>query len=187
VRVNQVGYPRAADKRAYPMAGASAAGSPYTVIDGRGRTVASGRVGPDLGGWSRRFPHVYPIDLTRIRRPGTFRLAVAGPAPGAAMVTIRTGVYPHCMQYPVANIAGSLDGRAPVLAGAAVEGPNSEATTGRLPHMRACPAGGGDQFARFNSAAVYRDNVESYSTVEPAIDLAATSPLAFALAAAGRF
>jgi endoglucanase len=603
VRVNQVGYLRAADKRAYLMAGVSAAGAPYTVIDGRGRTVASGRVGPDLGGWSRRFPHVYPIDFTRIRRPGTFRLAVAGPAPGAAMVTIRTGtslyagpirnaltfyrvqrdgadivrsrlrtapshlndadamtyrtpkvdgdgafkgdlaplgvridaaggwwdagdylkfvhataytdavllmgvrdlpdqmgaragradfaaearfgarwllkmwddrtrtlyyqvgigngndstvsdhdiwrlpqaddtygghdpayryirhrpvfragppgspvspnlagrdaaalalcyqdfrtsdpamarrclvsaehlfdladtapkhlttaipfdfypetewrddlelgaaelaralelpgaphgiphrdprrylrlaarwahayikgpndaadtlnlydmsalahadliramrgrdrglavtraglladlrrqlavgiaqgktdpfgfgygwaqydttthgtglavtaslydqlagthryaalgirwlgnvlganawgssfivgdgrVYPHCMQHQVANIAGSLDGRAPVLAGAAVEGPNSEATTGRLPHMRACPAGGGDRFARFNSAAVYRDNVESYSTVEPAIDLTATSPLAFALAAAGRF
>jgi hypothetical protein len=51
--------------------------------------------------------------------------------------------------------------------------------------MRACPAGGGDRFARFNSAAVYRDNVESYSTVEPAIDLTATSPLAFAFVAAG--
>ena len=53
--------------------------------------------------------------------------------------------------------------------------------------MRACPAGGGDAFARFNSSAVYRDNVESYSTVEPAIDLTATSPLAFARVAAGRF
>ena len=72
-----------------------------------------------------------------------------------------------------------------MLAGAAVEGPNSEATSGRLEHMRACPAGGGDRFARFNSTAVYRDNVESYSTVEPAIDLTATSPLAFAFVAAG--
>jgi endoglucanase len=94
-------------------------------------------------------------------------------------------VFPHCTQHQVANIVGSLDGTAPVLAGAAVEGPNSEATTGRLPHMRACPAGGGDAFARFNSSAVYRDNVESYSTVEPAIDLTATSPLAFARVAAG--
>jgi hypothetical protein len=33
----------------------------------------------------------------------------------------------------------------------------------------------------------YRDDVESYSTVEPAIDLTATSPLAFALVAAGRW
>jgi endoglucanase len=94
-------------------------------------------------------------------------------------------VFPHCTQHQVANIVGSLDGTAPVLAGAAVEGPNSEATTGRLPHMRACPSGGGDAFARFNSSAVYRDNVESYSTVEPAIDLTATSPLAFARVAAG--
>jgi endoglucanase len=96
-------------------------------------------------------------------------------------------VYPHCTQHQLANIVGSLDGKAPVLAGAAVEGPNSEATSGRLPHMRACPAGGGDAFARFNSSAVYRDNVESYSTVEPAIDLTATSPLAFARVAAGAF
>jgi endoglucanase len=105
---------------------------------------------------------------------------------GSSFIVGDGRVYPHCMQHQVANIAGSLDGSAPVLAGAAVEGPNSEATRGRLPHMRACPAGGGDRFARFNSTAVYRDNVESYSTVEPAIDLTATSPLAFALAAAGR-
>ena len=97
----------------------------------------------------------------------------------------RRQVFPHCTQHQVANIAGSLDGTAPVLAGAAVEGPNSEATTGRLPHMRACPAGGGDAFARFNLGASSRDNVESYSTVEPAIDLTATSPLAFARVAAG--
>ena len=106
---------------------------------------------------------------------------------GSSFIVGDGRVYPHCTQHQVANIAGSLDGSAPVLAGAAVEGPNSEAARGRLPHMRACPAGGGDRFARFNSAAVYRDNVESYSTVEPAIDLTATSPLAFAFAAAGPF
>ena len=105
---------------------------------------------------------------------------------GSSFIVGDGRVYPHCTQHQVANIAGSLDGSAPVLAGAAVEGPNSEATSGRLEHMRACPAGGGDRFARFNSTAVYRDNVESYSTVEPAIDLTATSPLAFAFVAAAR-
>jgi hypothetical protein len=104
---------------------------------------------------------------------------------GSSFIVGDGRVYPHCTQHQVANIAGSLDGSAPVLAGAAVEGPNSEATSGRLEHMRACPAGGGDRFARFNSDAVYRDNVESYSTVEPAIDLTATSPLAFAFVATG--
>jgi endoglucanase len=106
---------------------------------------------------------------------------------GSSFIVGDGRVYPHCTQHQVANIVGSLDGSAPVLAGASVEGPNSEATSGRLPHMRACPAGGGDAFARFDSSAVYRDNVESYSTVEPAIDLTATSPLAFARVAAGRF
>jgi hypothetical protein len=46
--------------------------------------------------------------------------------------------------------------------------------------MRRCPAGRGDRFARFNGRGVFRDNVQSYSTVEPAIDLTASSPLAFA-------
>jgi hypothetical protein len=42
-------------------------------------------------------------------------------------------------------------------------------------------------FAQFNNAAVYKDDVESYSTVEPAIDLTVTSPLAFARQAAGLY
>ncbi len=89
--------------------------------------------------------------------------------------------FPDCPQHQVANIAGSSDGRGTVLAGAVVEGPSNAATTGLLDHMRRCPAHGGDAFARFNGhGAVFRDNVQSYSTVEPAIDLTATSPLAFA-------
>ncbi len=89
--------------------------------------------------------------------------------------------FPDCPQHQVANIAGSLDGRGTVLAGAVVEGPSNAATTGLLDHMRRCPVHGGDAFARFNGhGAVFRDNVQSYSTVEPAIDLTASSPLAFA-------
>ncbi len=106
---------------------------------------------------------------------------------GSSFIVGDGRTYPHCLQHQVANLAGSLDGTSPKLAGAAVEGPNSSATSGRLPRMRPCPADGIDRFARFNSKAVYRDNVESYSTVEPAIDLTATSPLAFARQAAGLF
>ena len=91
------------------------------------------------------------------------------------------------MQHQVANIVGSLDGSPPILAGAAVEGPNCYAAHGRLPHMRACPADGVDRFAQFNGfKAVYKDNVQSYDTVEPAIDLTASSPLAFARQSLGR-
>jgi hypothetical protein len=74
-----------------------------------------------------------------------------------------------------------------VLAGAAVEGPNGETARGRLPHMRTCPAGGVDRFAPFNSDALFKDDVQSYPTVEPAIDLTATSPLAFSRQASGLF
>jgi endoglucanase len=90
------------------------------------------------------------------------------------------------MQHQVTNIIGSLDGSPPILAGAAVEGPNSFAAKGSLSGMRACPPDGVDTFAQFNGrTAVYQDNVQSYSTVEPAIDLTASSPLAFARQAAG--
>ncbi len=105
---------------------------------------------------------------------------------GVALAVGDGTTFPHCMQHQVANLAGSLDGAAPILAGAVVEGPNSAATTGVVPPMRLCPGTGTDRFARFNSAAVFRDNVQSYSTVEPAIDLTATSPLAFARQAAAR-
>jgi hypothetical protein len=47
--------------------------------------------------------------------------------------------------------------------------------------MRACPQDHLDRFEGFNgNGAVYEDNVQSYPTVEPAIDLTASSPLAFA-------
>jgi hypothetical protein len=85
------------------------------------------------------------------------------------------------MQQQVANLAGSRSGANPVLAGAAVEGPNSFAATGIVAHMRSCPVNGVDTFAQFNSStAVYQDNVQSWSTVEPAIDLTAATPMAFA-------
>jgi endoglucanase len=91
------------------------------------------------------------------------------------------------MQHQVANLAGSLDGSPPVLAGAAVEGPNSITAKGTVTGMLACPPDGSDPFAQFNSKAVYQDNVQSFSTVEPAIDLTATSPLAFAREIAGLY
>jgi endoglucanase len=100
---------------------------------------------------------------------------------GTSLIVGDGSTFPDCMQHQVANLVGSLDGSPPVLAGAVVEGPNSFAATGVVAHMKTCPVNGVDQFARFNNgSAVYQDNVQSWSTVEPAIDLCATSPLAFA-------
>jgi hypothetical protein len=68
----------------------------------------------------------------------------------------------------------------------AVEGPNSFAAKGTLTNMVACPPNGVDQFAAFNgNGAIYKDNVQSYSTVEPAIDLTSSSFLAFSWDIAG--
>jgi endoglucanase len=100
---------------------------------------------------------------------------------GISLIVGDGAVFPHCMQHQVANLVGSLDGSTPVLAGAAVEGPNSTTSRGLVSGMRTCPANGVDQYAQFNgSGATFQDNVQSWSTDEPAIDLTATSPLAFA-------
>ncbi len=106
---------------------------------------------------------------------------------GTSLIVGDGSTFPHCLQHQVANIVGSRDGTRPVLAGAAVEGPNSFAATGALEHMRPCPPHGGDVFRQFDAKAVYRDNVQAYSNVEPAIDLTAATPLAFARQAAGLY
>jgi endoglucanase len=104
---------------------------------------------------------------------------------GTSLIVGDGTTFPHCMQHQVANLAGSLNGSPPVLSGAAVEGPNSIAAKGTLSGMIACPTDGVDVFAQFNGKAVYKDFVQSYSTVEPAIDLTASSFLAFSWQIAG--
>jgi endoglucanase len=102
---------------------------------------------------------------------------------GVSLVVGDGTVFPDCMQHQVTNLVGSHDGKPPVLAGAAVEGPNSFAATGTVPNMRRCNANapGNVPYALYNGhKAVFQDNVQSYSTVEPAIDLTALTPLAFA-------
>jgi hypothetical protein len=90
------------------------------------------------------------------------------------------------MQHQVTNIVPVPPNGPPFLLGAAVEGPNSFAARGSLSGMVACPPNGVDTFAAFNgNKAVYQDNVQSFSTVEPAIDLTASSFLGFAWEIAG--
>jgi endoglucanase len=97
---------------------------------------------------------------------------------GSSFIVGDGSTFPDCIQHQVANIVGSLDGAPTVLAGAVVEGPSNETSKGRLEGMRRCPASGGNVFARFDNAAGYEDNVQSFTTTEPAIDLTASSMLA---------
>ncbi|MBV8572950.1 MAG: glycoside hydrolase family 9 protein [Acidobacteriaceae bacterium] len=106
--------------------------------------------------------------------------------------------FPNCIQHQVANLAGALDGTAagtPVLWGAVSEGPASAATSGVVSGMILCPANGSDPFEVFDGnngaynpseQAVYQDNVQSYTTTEPAIDLTATSFLMWSWRLAGQ-
>jgi endoglucanase len=106
---------------------------------------------------------------------------------GSSFIVGDGSTFPNCIQHQVANLAGALDGSSrgtPVLWGAAVEGPSSSATSGVVGGMILCPANGVDTFKKFNGnagafkpsqQAVYRDNMQSYSTTEPGIDLTATS------------
>jgi endoglucanase len=91
---------------------------------------------------------------------------------------IGTGTtFPNCPHHQLANLVGGTT----VLAGAAVEGTNSITGRGSVSGMIPCPVGGVDTYASFNGqGAVFKDNVESYPNTEPAIDLTAASPLAFA-------
>ncbi len=107
---------------------------------------------------------------------------------GESLIVGDGTIFPDCMQHQVTNLVGSHNGTPPVLAGAAVEGPNSFAATGTVPNMRPCSvnAPGNVPYSTFRGhKAVFRDNVQSYSTVEPAIDLTALSPMAFAWQQAG--
>jgi endoglucanase len=92
VRVDQVGYAVGEVKRAYLMAEAPADGARFAVLDAGGRTVLSGRVGRPTGGWNGRYRAVHRIDVTRLRRPGRYRIVVEGlatPSPAFRVATRR--------------------------------------------------------------------------------------------------
>jgi endoglucanase len=106
---------------------------------------------------------------------------------GASFIVGDGSTFPNCIQHQVANLAGAVDGTkggTPILWGAATEGPDSYTTSGTLDGMILCPANGVDTFAKFNGnsgtydpsqTALFQDNVQSYSTTEPGIDLTSTS------------
>lgn len=104
---------------------------------------------------------------------------------GTSLIVNDGSTFPLCMQHQVTNLVPTPPNGAPFLSGAAVEGPNSIAAKGALTGMVTCPPNGVDVFSQFNGKGVFKDFVQSYSTVEPAIDLTASSFLAFSWQMAG--
>ncbi|MFE0146856.1 glycoside hydrolase family 9 protein [Nonomuraea sp. NPDC059007] len=75
IRVDQVGFAPEEAKEAYLMADRPL---PFTVVDRRGRVVLRGTAGRDLGKWNDTYRHVYRLDLSRLRTPGSYRVKAGG-------------------------------------------------------------------------------------------------------------
>ncbi|WP_205315262.1 glycoside hydrolase family 9 protein, partial [Nonomuraea lactucae] len=74
IRVDQVGFAPGEAKHAYLMTRDRSPGARFSVVDRDGRVVLRGTAGRDLGSWNAAYGHVYDLDLSRLRRPGTYRI-----------------------------------------------------------------------------------------------------------------
>jgi len=90
VRLDQVGYAIGEAKRAFLLAEAPVGTPRFTVVDGAGRTVLSGRVGRRTGGWNGRYRAVHRIDFSALRRPGRYRIVVDGLAAASPAFRVAT-------------------------------------------------------------------------------------------------
>jgi endoglucanase len=94
--------------------------------------------------------------------------------------------FPHCTAGQLGNLAGSLDGSAPLEVGAIVNGPNGSGQFDGglgdyLDGMRHCPASGDPYSAFTGHGSRYADDVRSWQSSEPALDMDASGLLAFTL------
>jgi hypothetical protein len=78
VRVSQLGYGASDGKAAYLMTQGVAANRAFEVVDRHGRRVLTGKVGRDAGEWNAKYQHVYELDLSALKRPGSYRIEVPG-------------------------------------------------------------------------------------------------------------
>ena len=91
IRVDQLGYVTNDAKYAYLLAGHALTRPVVEVIDRSGRRIGS-RPATLRGRWSARYPDVYTVDLSALRRAGSYRLRLKG--------TNTTSV-----EFPVASVA----------------------------------------------------------------------------------
>ncbi len=79
LRVNQQGWLPRETKTAMLMASDRLGHTTFAVVGKRGRVFLRGTVpSVESGAWSNRFPHVYLLDLSRLRAKGRYRLVTAG-------------------------------------------------------------------------------------------------------------
>ncbi|WIM97480.1 glycoside hydrolase family 9 protein [Actinoplanes oblitus] len=74
IRVDQVGWTTGETKIAMLLAPGDAAGVTATVLDEDGDAVLTVTAGASRGAWNARLRAINPLDLTGLRRSGTFRV-----------------------------------------------------------------------------------------------------------------
>ncbi|GAA1976393.1 glycoside hydrolase family 9 protein [Catenulispora subtropica] len=106
---------------------------------------------------------------------------------GVAFMVGEGSTFPHCLQHQVANLAGSLDGTGAVPTGAVMNGPNNpDNFAGGLGDfqdgMKKCPANGADPYNAFTGhTSRFADDVRSWQTDEPALDMTGSAVLGAAM------
>jgi hypothetical protein len=103
---------------------------------------------------------------------------------GSSFIVGAGSTFPNCMQSQVANLVGSLDGRAPLMLGATVDGPESKGDFSGLgipAGALRCPVVPGNPFKPYDGRGDrYLDNVISWPSVEPTDDYTVLGLLLFA-------
>ena len=103
----------------------------------------------------------------------------------SAMVGVGT-TFPLCMQHQVANLSGTITGKPPIDLGAVVNGPNSasifsDGLGGFQDGMVHCPPTKGSGYRAFDGRhSRYVDDVRSWQTDEPALDMTGAAIIAAA-------
>ncbi len=78
VRVNQVGYPVDAPKRAYLLTYTATSGDFEVKRESDDVTVYTGSIGANQGGWSNTYGYVYELDFDDFEDAGTYYIEVDG-------------------------------------------------------------------------------------------------------------
>ena len=103
---------------------------------------------------------------------------------GSSFIVGAGSTFPDCMQSQVANLSGSLDGTAPLMLGATVDGPEPKddfSGLGIPAGALHCPAVPGNPFKPYDGQGDrYLDNVISWPSVEPTDDYTVLGLLLFA-------
>jgi len=102
VRVNQVGYPATASKRAYLMSSVDQTGATFSLEKASGVTVFTGPIGANLGAWNRTYSFVHPLDFDGVSAAGTYTITVTGPV-GATSPSFKIDTGPNVYGEALAN------------------------------------------------------------------------------------